>query len=919
MLDRWPEFLRDVHGFEPMPWQHDLPHQLLEQSGDTVAELPAPPGLGKTVIIDAHVFALAASLASDSPRQPLRLALTVNRQLVVDSHAHHARRLADALADATDGVTGEVADRLNGLTGGDQLPPLQTVSMHGGLDWDHQWAPHPALPVVLLATPDQLVSRLLFRGYSTSTRMRPLDAALVAVDCRLVLDEAHESSAALQTLRTALSHHRHYRPDSPSRLVAMSATPRPQNGSPQLLADGYSRPSGAQHTAADDVQRQRLAAHRRLLVDPTSPSTQDLTRDARRFVRRATALATDYALPVVGVIVNTVAGARAIQDQLDTAGHQALLLTGRIRRADRPPIVARLLHLADPHRPQATRQPLADDAQPTFVVATQAIEIGVDLDFDGAVIEACALDALQQRLGRTDRAGHRHQQGLPTPVAVLATRHPDARDVYEGAARRTTEWLAAALPASTTDGAEVNWTDLRDAIEQLDDAALSSLQSPAAPAPALPIDQLHDWAHTRPAPQPDTDIAAYTHGLTEQHPTVNIAWRGDLDRTSREHLAASARRSLAAIAPRAEELVQVPLAGVLQWLNGLTEAAAVCIDADGTVHLDRRPRPGELVLAHPDTGGHDQWGWNPDSPTPVIDVTDHTADTLRLHPALQPSLDDRTLLALNTAATRQDAREHAHELLTAVTDRPSAWRAIEPATDPDSDLLAPLWVAYPRRPRFGAVGDSDRTSHTGHDVPLAQHLEAVANRARRYATQAGFDEPSINACGLAGLWHDVGKADPRFQAMLLARPPTAADPLVAKSAYPPTSRAAARAAGLPAGLRHETISQLAWNAHCRQRPPTEGVDAELIAHLIATHHGHHRPLPPVLSPGAAVDVDLSELEPLLDCDDLTLSAELIDHHLCDLDDADRFARLLNRYGPWQLAHLETIVQLADFACSKAGT
>ena len=62
--------------------------------------------------------------------------------------------------------------------------------------------------------------------------------------------------------------------------------------------------------------------------------------------------------------------------------------------------------------------------KPLVVVATQTIEAGVDIDFDGLVTEAAALDALRQRFGRLNRAGRPDIM----PEAVVLAHKEDVGD-----------------------------------------------------------------------------------------------------------------------------------------------------------------------------------------------------------------------------------------------------------------------------------------------------------------------------------------------------------------------------------------------------------------------------------------------------------------------------------------------------------
>ena len=88
----------------------------------------------------------------------------------------------------------------------------------------------------------------------------------------------------------------------------------------------------------------------------------------------------------------------------------------------------------------------------------------------------------------------------------------------------------------------------------------------------------------------------------------------------------------------------------------------------------------------------------------------------------------------------------------------------------------------------------------------------------------------------AALWHDIGKAHPEFQNMLRDGDASREGTIWAKAAHR-EGKCSRR------GFRHELASALAWLL----KSPVDAVNRDLVAYLIASHHGKVRlsirPLP----------------------------------------------------------------------------
>jgi len=959
----FPQFFEQIHGFSPYPWQSRLAQQVLISGWPDLLDLPT--GTGKTAALDIALFAMAV----DAQAHPRRIVFVVDRRLIVDQVAERAQMIQTALQNAldssADSTAGRVAKRLNSLSRARTI--VGTSTLRGGLR-DTEWARYPDAPWLISSTVDQVGSRLLFRGYGVSPRMRSVHAGLLGNDALFLLDEVHLSQPFAHTLSEIHQHHRNPGPiHRPWTVVQMSATAPDDEQEPfQLGPDDHSHPALGRIIAAKKPAKLQEVG-KKSQRDPAvaiSSAAVDLVRDLGD-------------VDSVGFVVNRVRTARMVAQALADAGFDPLLLTGRMRPWDRAEVVEspRFANV----RNNGSRSPTsAGDAPadaPVVVVATQTIEVGADLDFGALITECAPIDSIKQRLGRLDRSGSRAAEGTPAPAIVIlptaiSAMNMEAPDpVYgPGMQQRVWSWLDQWLPLEQDPSFDVG----------LSGRALGNpppeVCTPKQTAPLLLASHLSLLCQTMPSPAHDPEVHRWLHGETDPDTDIDVAWRADISPADiaalavldadEQHQRITAYLELAPVG--SHEIMGIPIGAAGRWFQPRPNDPDIARSADiadvvmardpeqpplttdtvavrvsGTTRCVVSPadlRPGDRIIVPATAGGLAQRTWAPEATEPVEDVgdlfrPDGIPSTIRIVGfTADLSFDDATTQQQRLAALKNCLPEDGDDASLA-RGRIGALKALLSPADnaesasgpPPGDLTKdyelvhyglgdrPTHVALRARtkPALGFDGSDAANSSTGTATTLVNHMNGVGSVASEFAHNLGLSSEMVEDLQLAGRLHDLGKIDPRFQLLLhnndVFAAAAAVEPL-AKS-IPGRSRGPIRAKDrYPRQQRHELLSVALIDTHPELM--ADAHDADLVRYLIASHHGHNRPFVPKQDNTDAPPVTAEVLGIAI------TGTAAIAPELCDARTADLFWQMTKRFGHYGLAWMEAVFRLADHRQSE---
>ena len=915
-------------GYAPFSWQEEVLDHICEH-GVWPERINAPTGSGKSSVVDIHLFANALAAVGAAPRVPRRLCVTVGRRALVDSQATRADKilgdLKDALADESGepGILRRVAEALQSFqTRNDtqEIGPFEVGHIRGELS-------NRTLPVtdisacaIIAATPDMYGSRALFRGYRSPQAARPRETALLTMDTVMVLDEAHMNRQLLHTTQRIAELQKREVDLGVPTLQVVETTATPSTGDSDSTTLGVD--IEALDSPNDEELRNRVYSHKELVLHPIDkwdgkPGNAATVNAAvgaiKDFLAHREAGEDSKEAHTVGCIVNHVRTAisikeKLVKDKVFGKEEEVQLLVGRMRPYD----------LKKLHPDLFTTE---GDESVKVVVATQTLEVGVDVDFADLVTELAPASSLAQRFGRVNRLGHRTDSKVvviePASGDSVKKDAPPYKAVDLSNAYAWLEALNGTENPSVNPAAMVKNPPVQSSPERL------LYQRPEWP-------DLLEFSRTDENPYDEPDLDLWLHDSLDAETAMggvivrdnlpsNTSAAMEILKTS--YFAPSDLETFPANLKILQEILDYQDEHGVKPRKFLYRQGEISLwqDADHGEESRQSLAPGDVLLLDMGSVPFTNQG---------IAVTQRELpskkDELKAVPFLLKAvsfLDDAELYVAELyvyekCADREErfrkylglSPEEVAELLDAQSaDGKKKMIASELTTEAEDGQEVIAWYAVVTDEEFVEGSDIAQELAPAGPVLLDDHQNDVAERTRQLAENLGLAPEFSEALELAAKYHDEGKRDLRFQQMLGADAETGALAKSGRRSVAEAYRARSRSA-LPRGWRHEQLSALMVAAS----PEKVGEHRDLVLRIIGCSHGHGRFS---FAHDAGFLLKEGYLPEGTDYEALKEQAT----RLFNVGYWDNLMEQTSRtYGPYATAYLEAVERAADAQISREG-
>jgi CRISPR-associated endonuclease/helicase Cas3 len=604
------DFFERVTGKKPYGWQCQL------AANGSPDALIVPTGLGKTAGV---ALAWMYKRVGNDPETPRRLVWCLPMRTLVEQTAKYVGAWLGEIRGARLDPEG-------------RLPSAPRVLMGG--EADDEWIRHPEAPAILIGTQDILLSRALMRGYGVGRARWPVDFALLHNDAMWVFDEVQLMAAGAPTSAQLEAFRREISSWVGCRSLWMSAT---------LERDWLKTVDFEKHAAKlvvqelTDADRAHPAVQQRFAAPKPLAKAKTIIGSAATSGRGLIEYADALADEVMGahrpgkttlVILNRVGRAQALYDALKKRDPPRLLLVhSRFRPTERDVINKQLAEQSD--------------ARGRIIVATQAVEAGVDITSAVIFTELAPWASLVQRFGRLNRGGEEtNAHAFWIDIAADNGKTDNLALPY------TSEELAAA----------------RGYLESIKDVSLKSLEGFAHGSQGswqvLRRKDLYQLFDTDPDLTGfDVDVSPYVRGADDTD--VRVFWRAIADLKAGPQ-GEEARR------PHRDEICAVPIGQARSWLGKQKSSAFVWDWVEKGWTKFEQLGPGTVVLVDAKVGGYDSMrgfyreSTDPVSPVEVEDAVKAELDRFGDDP------DTRKDLKVELRDHLRDVRDEARRLCKAL-------------------------------------------------------------------------------------------------------------------------------------------------------------------------------------------------------------------------------------------------------------